>query len=135
MEEWIRYRGKTYTYREIHEIREIILAHRDSSRRFISSEEICRRWGGRQANGVLRNMVCRCLLLQLESRGFIGLTPHRNNPPNRLLRKQRPGIVEVDQTPRAGSLSDLRPIELLAVRRTPLERLHFSSFHGFVFPI
>lgn len=125
MEEWIRYRGKIYTFREINEIREIVIAYRDRSRRFIS-EEICRRWGWRQPNGVLKDMICRGLLLQLEARGFVDLPPRRKNPPNPLLRHQKPGIVEVDQTPRAGKLSDLRPIELLAVRRTPLERLYRS---------
>ena len=101
MDECVRYRGKTYTVREIYEIREIILTHQDRSRRFIS-EEICRRWGWKQANGVLKDMVCRGLLLQLEARGLIELPPRRNNPPNPLLRPQKPESVEVDQTPRAG---------------------------------
>jgi hypothetical protein len=125
MEAWIRYRGKIYTFKEIHEIREIILAHQDRSRRFIS-EEICRRWGWRQPNGVLKDMICRGLLLQLEAQGFIELPPRKKNPLNPLLRHQKPEIVEVDQAPRAGKLSDLRPIELVGVRRTPWERLYRS---------
>ncbi len=129
MEEWIRYRGKNYTLREINEIREILIAYRDRSRRFIS-EEICRRWGWRQPNGVLKDMICRGLLLQLEARGFIELPPRKKNPLNPLSRHQRPEIVEVDQTPRVGKLSDLRPIELVVVRRTPLERLYRSLIEG-----
>jgi hypothetical protein len=125
MEEWIRYRGKNYTLREINEIREILIAYRDRSRRFISAE-ICRRWGWKQANGVLKDMICRGLLLQLEARGFIELPPRKKNPLNPLSRHQKPEIVEVDQTPRVGKLSDLRPIELVVVRRTPLERLYRS---------
>lgn len=125
MEEWIRYRGKNYTLREINEIREILIAYRDRSRRFIS-QEICRRWGWRQPNGVLKDMICRGLLLQLEARGFIELPPRKKNPLNPLSRHQKPQILEVDQTPRVGKLSDLRPIELVVVRRTPLERLYRS---------
>ncbi len=125
MEEWIRYRGKNYTLREINEIREILIAHRDRSRRFIS-QEICRRWGWRQPNGVLKDMICRGLLLQLEAQGFIELPPRKKNPLNPLSRHQKPQIVEVDQTPHDGKLSDLRPIELVLVRRTPLERLYRS---------
>jgi hypothetical protein len=125
MEEWIRYRGKSYTLREISEIREILIAYRDRSRSFIS-QEICRRWGWRQPNGVLKDMICRGLLLQLEAQGFIELPPRKKNPPNPLSRCQKPEIVEVDQTPRVGKLSDLRPIELVLVRRTPLERLYRS---------
>ena len=125
MEEWIRYRGKNYTFREINEIREILIAYRDRSRRFIS-QEICRRWGWRQPNGVLKDMICRGLLLQLEVRGFIELPPRKKNPLNPLARHQKPQIVEVDQTPHVGKLSDLRPIGLVVVRRTPLERLYKS---------
>jgi Druantia protein DruA len=125
MEEWIRYRGKNYTLREINEIREILIAYRDRSRRFIS-QEICRRWGWRQPNGVLKDMICRGLLLQLEAQGFIELPPRKKNPLNPLSRRQKPQIVEVDQTPRVGKLSDLRPIELVVVRRTPLEKLYRS---------
>ena len=123
MEEWMRYRGKNYTLREINEIREILIAYRDRSRRFIS-QEICRRWGWRQPNGVLKDMICRGLLLQLEAQGFIELPPRKKNPLNPLSRHQKPQIVEVDQRPRDGKLSDLRPIELVAVRRTPLEKLY-----------
>jgi hypothetical protein len=125
MEQWIRYRGKNYTHREIDEIREILIAYQDRSRRFIS-QEICRQWGWRQPNGVLKDMICRGLLLQLEAQGFIELPPRKKNPLNPLLRHQKPQIVEVDQTPRVGKLSDLRPIELVVVRRTPLERLYKS---------
>jgi hypothetical protein len=71
-------------------------------------------------------MICRGLLLQLEARGFIELPPRKKNPLNPLSRHQKPEIVEVDQTPRVGKLSDLRPIELVLVRRTPLERLYRS---------
>ena len=125
MEEWIRYRGKNYALREINEIREILIAYGDRSRRFIS-QEICRRWGWRQPNGVLKDMICRGLLLQLEAQGFIELPPRKKNPLNPLSRHQKPQIVEVDQTPHVGKLSDLRPIELVVVRRTPLERLYKS---------
>jgi hypothetical protein len=122
MEEWIRHRGKNYTLREIDEIREILIAYRERSRRFIS-QEICRRWGWRQPNGVLKDMICRGLLLQLEAQGYIELPPRKKNPLNPLSRHQKPQIVEIDQKPCTGKLSDLRPVELVAVRRTPWEKL------------
>ena len=139
MEEWVRYRGKNYTLREIHEIREILIAYRERSRRFVS-QEICRRWGWRQPNGVLKDMICRGLLLKLEAQGFIELPPRKKNPLNPLSRHQKPQIVEVDQRPRTGKLSDLRPIELFAVRRTPLEKLYrglIQQYHylGYTRPV
>jgi hypothetical protein len=139
MEEWIRYRGRNYTLREINEIREILMAYRDRSRRFIS-QEVCRRWGWRQPNGALKDMICRGLLLQLEAQGFIELPPRKKNPLNPLSRHQKPQIVEVDQRPRTGKLSDLRPVELLGVRRTLLEKLYrglIQQYHylGYTRPV
>jgi hypothetical protein len=125
MEEWIRYRGKNYTLREINEIREILIAHRDRSRRFIS-QEVCRQWGWRQPNGILKDMICRGLLLQLEAQGFIELPPRKKTPPNPLSRHPKPETVEVDQTPCLDKLTDLRPIELLQVRGTAFQKLYNS---------
>ena len=66
------------------------------------------------------------LLLQLEAQGFVELPPRKKNPPNPLLRPPTPEIVEVDQTPIECKLSDLRPIELLQVRRTAFQKLYNS---------
>jgi hypothetical protein len=139
MEEWMRYRGRNYTLREINEIREILIANPERSRRFIS-QEICRRWGWRQPNGALKDMVCRGLLLQLEAQGYIELPPRKKDPLNPLTRHQKPQIVEVDHRPRTGKLSDLRPVELVAVRRTPLEKLYkglIQQYHylGYARPV
>jgi hypothetical protein len=125
MEEWIRYRGKNYSLREINEIREILIAYRDRSRRFIS-QEICRRWGWRQPNGVLKDMICRGLLLRLEAQKLIELPAARIPSPYLLSGRRKPAVIEVDQTPIESKLSDLKPVELLAVRRTPLESLYKS---------
>lgn len=119
MGEQIRYRGKTYSSTEISEIREVIAAHRDRSRWFIS-REICRRWNWTQSNGVLKDMVCRGLLLRLEAQNLIELPAAKR--PSPYPGRRKPPAIEVDQTPIEGKLSDLKPIELLQVRRTPLEK-------------
>jgi len=75
---------------------------------------------------VLKDMICRGLLLQLEARGFIGLPPRKQNPPNPLSTYPRPEAVEVDQRPLIGKLTDLRPIELLQVRGTSFQKLYNS---------
>jgi len=125
MNEAIRYRGKVFGPREINEIREVIMAHRERSRWFIS-RELCRRWGWTQPNGVLKDIVCRGLLLRLEAQGFIELPARGKIPPYHLCPHKKPTNVQVDQTPMEGKLSDLRPIELLQVRRTPLQKLYNS---------
>ena len=122
MDEEIRYRGKTFTAREIDEINEVIATNRERSRLFIS-QEICRRWGWRQPNGVLKDMICRGLLLRLEAQGLIELPPRKQAPSHPLSPRKKPARVEVDQTPIIGPLSELKPIEFHQVRRTPLERL------------
>jgi hypothetical protein len=125
MNEAIRYRGKVFGPREINEIRELIEAHRERSRWFIS-RELCRRWGWTQPNGVLKDIICRGLLLRLEAKGLIQLPPRGKIPPYYLSPHKKPAKVQVDRTPIEGKLSDLRPIELLQVRRTPLQKLYNS---------
>jgi hypothetical protein len=125
MNESIKYRGKVFGPREIDEIREVIAAHRERSRWFIS-RQLCRRWGWTQPNGVLKDMICRGLLLRLEAQGLIELPPRGKIPPYHLFSHKKPATVQVDQTPIEDKLSDLRPIELLQVRRTPLEKLYNS---------
>lgn len=132
MEEGIRYRGKNYTSKEINEIREIIATHRGKSRWFLS-REICRRWDWRQPNGILKDIVCRGLLLRLEAWGLIELPPARKTslPPLSYLHQRRPLVMEVDQTPIEGQLSDLGSIELCQVRRTSLEKFYWSLIHQY----
>ena len=71
-------------------------------------------------------MICRGLLLRLEAQGLIELPPRGKIPPYHLSPCKKPAIVQVDQTPVEGKLSSLRPIELLQVRRTPLQKLYNS---------
>jgi len=104
MGEQIRYRGKTYSSTEIREIREVLAAHPERSRWFIS-REICRRWNWIQPNGVLRDMVCRGLLLKLASQKLIELPPAKI--PSPYPGRRKPPAIEVDQTPIEGKLSDL----------------------------
>jgi hypothetical protein len=65
-------------------------------------------------------------LLRLEAQGLIELPPRGKIPPYHLSPRKKPATVQVDQTPIEGKLSDLRPIELLQVRRTPSEKLYNS---------
>jgi hypothetical protein len=139
MDDQIRYRGKIYSTKEINEIREVIAAHPEGSRRFIS-QEICRRWNWIQPNSILKDMICRGLLLQLEVQGFLKLPPRKQSPNHSLATPRKPIAVEVDETPILGPLSDLRPIQLDQVRRTPLEKLYkglIEKYHylGYTRPV
>jgi hypothetical protein len=121
----LRYRGRVVTAEDILYIRELIAAHPRASRRRLS-KKLCEAWQWRQANGALRDMVCRGLLLMLDRTGQIELPAVKFVPHNPLVRRARPEPVPVDTTPILGSLAKLRPVEIQQVRRTDHERL-FNS--------
>ena len=119
------YRGRSVTESDIAVIKGIIAAHPEGSRRFIS-QEVCRAWEWRQANGALKDMVCRSLLLLLQSEGFIKLPPPKCKLPNPLANRRKPAKIEVDSTLIRCPINELFPIHLTQVRRTRLEKL-FNS--------
>src|ERR1035441_1510339 len=73
--EW-RYRGRVVTTDDIASIRRLIAENPGASRRRLS-EKLCEAWQWKQANGALRDMVCRGLLLMLHRAGEIQLPPIR----------------------------------------------------------
>lgn len=133
------YRGRHITASDIAVVQSIVAAHPDGSRRFIS-QEVCRAWNWRQANGQLKDMVCRSLLLVLQSQGWIQLPPPKCRPANPLAKRKVPVPIEVDQTPIRCSLAELSPIHLEQVRRTSKEKLCnslISQYHylGYTQPV
>lgn len=90
------YRRRSVSMQDIATIKKIIASHPDKSRRFIS-QEVCRTWNWRQPNGVLKDMVCRSLLLLLESKGYIKLPAKKCNPPNPLAKRKKPIPIRLEQ--------------------------------------
>src|SRR5215468_8083436 len=121
----LKYRGRVVTAEDIIYIRELITAHPGESRRRLS-QTLCEAWQWKQANGALRDMVCRGLLLMLDRAGHIELPPVKFVPHNPLVRRERPEPVLIDTTPIQGVLHELRPVEIEQVRRTHHETL-FNS--------
>jgi hypothetical protein len=121
----LKYRGRVVTAGDILYIRELIAAHPRASRRRLS-EKLCEAWQWRQANGALRDMVCRGLLLMLDRAGQIELPAVKFVPHNPFVRRTRPEPVPVDTAPILGPLAKLRPVEIQQVRRTDGEPL-FNS--------
>src|SRR3954470_3743717 len=71
--EW-RYRGRVVTAEDVAFIRRFIAQNPGASRRRLSAK-LCEAWQWKQANGALRDMVCRGLLLMLHRAGEIELPP------------------------------------------------------------
>jgi len=122
--EW-RYRGRRVSAEDVAFIRDLIVQHPHLSRRRLSAE-LCEAWQWKQANGALRDMVCRGLLLMLHRAGEIELPAVRQISLNPFVQRSRPQPVPIDMTPLTGALQQIRPIGLQQVRRTTEEPL-FNS--------
>ncbi len=116
----LRYRGREVAADDIIFIRDLILQHPGKSR-YALSKELCLAWDWRQENGVLKDMVCRGLMLALHRAGEIELPPARQRAHDSRVTRPRPPPVLVNRTPLCSRLSDLQPLEFCSVRRTGSE--------------
>ena len=121
----LQHRGRVITQKDILYIRELIAAHPRESRRRLSGR-LCEAWQWKQPNGVLRDMVCRGMLLMLDRGGQIELPPVKFVPHNPLARRVRPAPIVIDITPVEGSLDQIQPLKFTQVRRSEGEPL-FNS--------
>ena len=128
----LKYRGRVVTAEDILYIRELIAAHPRASRRRLS-QKLCEAWQWKQANGALRDMVCRGLLLTLHRARHIELPAVKFVPHNPLVRRERPELVPIDTTPIHGPLQELRPVEIEQVRRTDQEPLFNSLMEQYYY--
>jgi hypothetical protein len=122
--EW-KYRGRAVTAEDIGFIRKLVAENPGASRRALSAK-LCDAWQWKQANGALRDMVCRGMLLMLHRAGQIELPEIRFRPCNPLVKRERPQPVLIDTTALTGALGGIQPISLQQVRRTANEPL-FNS--------
>jgi len=131
----LRYRGRVVSAAEVEFIRRLIRNNPGASRRALS-KQLCEAWEWKQANGAVRDMVCRGLLLMLERAGQIELPAVRFVPPNPLVERTRPGPRLIDTSGLRASLRKIRPLEFSQVRRTAaeglvnslLERYHYLRY-------
>ena len=135
----LRYRGRDVSSSDVAFIRELIACHPDLSRRALS-KKLCEAWNWVQPNGHLRDMVCRGLMLQLHRRGLVELPAKRQTSRNPFVERARPERIEVTPVPLCASLSEIGPVELRQVRRSPEEALVKSlveQYHylGYVQPV
>jgi hypothetical protein len=134
-----RFRGRPITATDAAQIRALVAAQPTATRSALA-RQVCELWQWRQPNGVLRDGVCRSLLVQLHRAGHIVLLPGRTQAPSPGRTRRPPPLIEVDTTPVQAPLRALRPLEFRQVRRTPEETLCHSllaQYHylGHVRPI
>lgn len=75
------------------------------------SVELCRRWDWRNAQGRIKDMAARTLLLKLERAGHIHLPPRRGPSPNGQ-RNRVMAVVDHSTDPISGALRDLQPLSV-----------------------
>lgn len=139
MDTEITYRGKTATTEDIEFISELISDNPNDSRRALSIK-LCKEWNWIQANGALRDMVCRGFMLKLHREGYITLPPKRFTPNNPFLNRKKPAEVEIDQTPINLSLAGIKPLEIRQVRNTESVELfnsliEYHHYLGYCHPV
>lgn len=71
---FLRYRRRAIGPTEVEQVRATIAAHWGRGRTAIA-RQLCAQWGWWQANGKLKVLACRDLLLRLEERGLVRLPP------------------------------------------------------------
>ena len=125
MEPLLTYRGKAVTSQDAAFIQQLIDQNPADSRRRLSVK-LCQAWDWRQANGALRDMVCRGLMLALHRAGHIQLPAKKKTPNNPLARRRKPEKIAIDRRPIEGKLSAMPTLVFQQVRRSDAEKL-FNS--------
>ena len=135
----LTYRGRSVTDADVAFLRKLIGEHPAMHRKALS-QEVCRAWDWRQPNGVLKDGVCRGLLLALYRGGHLQLPPPRSRHINRPQWRRQAADVPIDRTPLRVSLKEIQPLAFRQVRRTPEEPLFnaiLAQHHelGYVQPV
>lgn len=79
------------------------------------SKELCLRWDWRNAQGRIKDMACRTLLLKLEGAGLIQLPERRGSSHNGFRNREVPAVPHATD-PIHGVLDDLRPLAVSVVK-------------------
>lgn len=115
--------GRTLSAQDIAGIRDLIAANPTASRCRLSIL-VCQVWGWKHPHGQWRDANCRSLMLDLHRRGLITLPPARRQVKNNAIRHH---CVFRTDMPWGNaiecSLSQLQPLTIQEVRRTPQEKL------------
>ena len=130
--------GRSISKEGVAQIRELMQSNPGWHRTRLS-RELCQKWGWFNHNGQAKDMACRTLLLKLEALGYLTL-PQRQGPCPNASRNRAIQEVFHDTTPIEGSLQDLLPVSIEAVKDTRslvlfgflLSRYHYLGYRGSV---
>lgn len=118
-------------------VRQLLRDHPSWNRSRLS-RELAQRWNWRTAQGTLRDIACRTLLLKLERQGHIRLPPPQR-PANNDYRRWKLLDVPHARDPIVATLDQLRPLHCLAAHadsqhrnlvKCLLQRYHYLGYRG-----
>jgi hypothetical protein len=127
--------GRSVTTTDIEFIQRLLNDHPSWNRTRLS-EELCRIWDWRSANGNHKDMACRCLLLKLHRRGHIQL-PLPQRPANNDYRHWKFPDLSYASDSIKGSLSTVIPLSIVPVLADPTQQqlikclLHHHHYLGY----
>jgi len=116
----MKIQGRNLTEENIDWIRRLILDHPDWHRSRLS-QEICATWNWVNANGLLKDMACRTMLLKLERLGYLRLPAARSVCIGNSVRHRTP--VAHSTADIVSSLRDLSPLRIDRVRDAAASKL------------
>ncbi len=138
MSNQLQIQGRILYQSDLKLIQNLIADNRQWNRTRIS-KELCRIWDWRMANGRLKDMSCRALLLKLHRQGVIHLPTARHCGRNHLRNKN---TIQVDHSILAieTELKNILPVSIrvikdhkeLAVFRTFIANYHYLGYKGTV---
>jgi hypothetical protein len=111
MDETWTLQGRNITTADINGVRRLI-EENPSFTRYRLSREICHLWNWKNAQGQIKDMACRTLLLKLEQKNFVVLPARVRKPPLRTRRIYLPHSKE----PIATDLRSLQPVKVVNVK-------------------
>jgi len=126
------YRNRVVTSEDVSFLTKIIADNPKESRRALSIR-VCHAWNWVQANGVLKDGVCRSLMLKLHREGHIKLPARRQAFTGGRQAKQKKPKPDIDQTPIISTVKKLQAISTTAIEIRPVRRTKYEElFNGLI---
>ncbi len=114
MSEPLIVQGRALTPDHLAQVRSLITAHPQASRRQLS-QILCSQWDWKNDAGLFKDMAARTLMLKLHQRGLIALPARRHPPATHRRGQPRPACLPLEfalPDPRCGDLNSVLPISV-----------------------
>lgn len=121
MDETLVLQGRNLTITDIDYVRRLI-EENPSFTRYRLSREICHLWNWKNAQGQIKDMACRTLLLKLEQKNLVVLPARVRKPPLRAPKAYWPHSKD----PIVSDIRDLQPLKVINIKTDTADKNMFS---------